>query len=69
MAETRGRENRGCIRGSGMIRRRLEGQGRAEIPLKRPEAETDEKGSKTKTKKSRCTPAAPVFPVFLTNHQ
>lgn len=52
-----------------MIRRGLEGQGRAEIPLKRPEAETDERGSKTKTKKSRCTPAAPVFPVFLTNHQ
>lgn len=65
----RNRDNRGCMGGGRLIRRRLDGQGRAEIPKKCPEAETDERGSKTKTKKSKCTPAAPMFPVFLTNHQ
>lgn len=44
----------------------LEGQGRAEIPFKRPRM----KGvQKQKQNKSKRTPAAPRFPVFLTNHQ
>ena len=72
VAEGKREGERGCTglgQAGGRSRGRLERLGGAEIPLKRPETETDEGGSKTKTKKSKCTPAAPMFPVFRTNHQ
>lgn len=51
-----------------MATRRLAGLGCVTTPSEEPGPDIDERNSKTKTAKSRCTPAAPMFPVFLTNH-